>query len=137
MKPILACVRLHLVDGTYELFRAHFAPRPDHRAPEGWDAKATVGVAASLLGNARVVGSSRGVAASPLADPRVQTKLVVGAPGNRYEREADSIADRIVRATSGSAAGSPPTAPPPPAESISRLGPAATSPPPSTTWRRP
>jgi 5'-3' exonuclease len=42
-------VRLHLVDGTYELFRAHYAPRPDHRAPGGWDAKATVGVAASIL----------------------------------------------------------------------------------------
>jgi 5'-3' exonuclease len=42
-------VRLHLVDGTYELYRAHYAPRPDHRAPEGWDAKATVGVASSLL----------------------------------------------------------------------------------------
>jgi 5'-3' exonuclease len=41
--------RLHLVDGTYELFRAHFAPRPDHRRPDGRDAKATVGVAASLL----------------------------------------------------------------------------------------
>jgi 5'-3' exonuclease len=41
--------RLHLVDGTYELFRAHYAPRPEHRAPAGWDAKATVGVAASLL----------------------------------------------------------------------------------------
>ena len=27
--------RLHLVDGTYELYRAHFAPRPDHRAPGG------------------------------------------------------------------------------------------------------
>jgi 5'-3' exonuclease len=42
-------VRLHLVDGTYELYRAHYAPRPDHRAPGGWDAKATVGVAASML----------------------------------------------------------------------------------------
>jgi 5'-3' exonuclease len=42
-------LRLHLVDGTYELFRAHYAPRPEHRAPAGWDAKATVGVAASLL----------------------------------------------------------------------------------------
>jgi 5'-3' exonuclease len=42
-------MRLHLVDGTYELFRAHYAPRPDYRAPEGWDAKATVGVASSLL----------------------------------------------------------------------------------------
>lgn len=42
-------VRLHVVDGTYELFRAHFSPRPGHTAPGGWDAKATVGVAASLL----------------------------------------------------------------------------------------
>jgi len=41
--------RLHLVDGTYELYRAHYAPRPGHTAPEGWDAKATIGVAASLL----------------------------------------------------------------------------------------
>jgi 5'-3' exonuclease len=42
-------VRLHLIDGTYELFRAHYAPRPGHLAPAGWDAKATVGVVASLL----------------------------------------------------------------------------------------
>lgn len=42
-------MRLHLVDGTYELFRAHYSPRPGHRAPAGWDAKATVGVAASML----------------------------------------------------------------------------------------
>jgi 5'-3' exonuclease len=42
-------LRLHLVDGTYELFRAHYSKRPDHRAPAGWDAKATVGVVSSLL----------------------------------------------------------------------------------------
>lgn len=42
-------MRLHLVDGTYELYRAHYSPRPDHRAPGGWDAKATVGVVSSLL----------------------------------------------------------------------------------------
>jgi 5'-3' exonuclease len=42
-------MRLHLIDGTYELFRAHYSKRPDHRAPGGWDAKATVGVVASLL----------------------------------------------------------------------------------------
>jgi 5'-3' exonuclease len=40
---------LHLVDGTYELYRAHFAPRPGHHSPEGRDLKATVGVVASLL----------------------------------------------------------------------------------------
>ncbi len=42
-------MRLHLIDGTYELFRAHYAPRPDHRAPSGKDAKAAVGVVESLL----------------------------------------------------------------------------------------
>ena len=45
----MTVARLHLVDGTYELFRAHFAPRPEHRDPSGADRKATVGVAASLL----------------------------------------------------------------------------------------
>ncbi|HYG69687.1 MAG TPA: 5'-3' exonuclease H3TH domain-containing protein, partial [Anaeromyxobacteraceae bacterium] len=42
-------MRVHLVDGTFELFRAHFSKRPGHRAAAGWEAKATVGVAASLL----------------------------------------------------------------------------------------
>ncbi len=41
--------RLHLVDGTYELFRAHYAKRPDHHDPSGADRKATVGVVSSLL----------------------------------------------------------------------------------------
>jgi 5'-3' exonuclease len=40
---------LHLVDGTYELFRAHFSKRPSHTAPDGSDRKATVGVVQSLL----------------------------------------------------------------------------------------
>jgi 5'-3' exonuclease len=42
-------VRLHLVDGTYELFRAHYSKRPDRTSPEGLDVKATVGVVSSLL----------------------------------------------------------------------------------------
>ena len=42
-------MRLHLVDGTYELFRAHYSPRPGHTDPEGRDRKATVGVVGSLL----------------------------------------------------------------------------------------
>ena len=40
----LDCMRLHVVDGTYELFRAHFSPRP---GPER--NKATIGLAASML----------------------------------------------------------------------------------------
>jgi 5'-3' exonuclease len=42
-------VRLHLVDGTYELFRAHFSKRPDHSFPDGRDGKGTVGIAGSML----------------------------------------------------------------------------------------
>ncbi|MBX5484956.1 MAG: flap endonuclease, partial [Myxococcaceae bacterium] len=42
--------RLHLVDGTLELFRAHFSKRPPHRGPDGRDLKATVGLASSILG---------------------------------------------------------------------------------------
>src|SRR5919205_3579604 len=43
-------MRLHLVDGTFELFRAHFSKRPAHADPSGHDAKATVGLAMSMLG---------------------------------------------------------------------------------------
>lgn len=42
-------MRLHLVDGTFELFRAHFSKRPPHAGPDGRDLKATVGLAGSLL----------------------------------------------------------------------------------------
>jgi 5'-3' exonuclease len=41
-------MRLHLVDGTFELFRAHFSQRPGHRTPGGVEAKAVVGLASSL-----------------------------------------------------------------------------------------
>ncbi len=42
-------MRVHLVDGTFELFRAHYTKRPGHVTPAGREAKATVGLAASLL----------------------------------------------------------------------------------------
>lgn len=42
-------MKLHLIDGTYELYRAHFAPRPGHLDSSGRDVKATVGIVASLL----------------------------------------------------------------------------------------
>ena len=43
-------MRVHLIDGTFELFRAHFSKRPPHTAPDGRDLKATVGVVQSVLG---------------------------------------------------------------------------------------
>ena len=42
-------MRVHLVDGTYELFRAQFSRRPARTDPDGRDVKATVGLVASLL----------------------------------------------------------------------------------------
>ena len=43
-------MRLHLVDGTYELFRAHFAPhRSSQLDASGREAKATVGLVISLV----------------------------------------------------------------------------------------
>jgi 5'-3' exonuclease len=42
-------MRLHVVDGTFELFRAHYSKRPDHVSPSGKPLKATVGVADSML----------------------------------------------------------------------------------------
>ena len=42
-------MRLHVVDGTYELFRAHFSKRPEQTDPAGHDVKATVGVVSSVL----------------------------------------------------------------------------------------
>jgi 5'-3' exonuclease len=41
--------RLHVVDGTYELFRAYYSKRPNHRTPDGWEARGVVGVVSSLL----------------------------------------------------------------------------------------
>lgn len=41
-------MRVHLVDGTFELFRAHFSPRPGRRA-RGVDVKATAGLVGSML----------------------------------------------------------------------------------------
>ena len=42
-------MRLHVVDGTYELFRAHFSKRPDHVSPAKQNVKAAVGLVWSIL----------------------------------------------------------------------------------------
>jgi 5'-3' exonuclease len=42
-------VQLHLVDATYELFRAHFAPRPPVRGRDGMDLSGVVGLVDQLL----------------------------------------------------------------------------------------
>lgn len=42
-------MRVHLVDGTFELFRAHYSKRPSHTDLLGRDVKATVGFVSSML----------------------------------------------------------------------------------------
>lgn len=46
---MLGGMRLHLIDGTFELFRAHYSKRPSLRSPAGQDVKAAVGIAQTLL----------------------------------------------------------------------------------------
>lgn len=41
-------MRLHIVDGTYELFRAHYSPGPSRTGPDGRDVKASVGMVRQL-----------------------------------------------------------------------------------------
>ncbi len=41
-------MRIHLVDGTYELFRYHFS-LPSHLTADGQEVAATRGVAGSML----------------------------------------------------------------------------------------
>ena len=41
-------MRLHLVDGTYELFRAQYSPGPGRTAPDGRDVKGAVGMVRQL-----------------------------------------------------------------------------------------
>jgi 5'-3' exonuclease len=51
-------MELHLVDATYELFRAHFAPRPPVRAPDGRDVGAVSGLLYTLLALLRDEGAT-------------------------------------------------------------------------------
>ncbi len=51
-------MQIHLVDATYELFRAYYAPRPTTHAPDGRDVGAVVGLLFSLLTLLREEGAT-------------------------------------------------------------------------------
>jgi len=51
-------LEVHLVDATYELFRAHYSPRPAVRAPDGREVGAVVGLLFSLLSLLRDEGAT-------------------------------------------------------------------------------
>src|SRR3954453_20254679 len=62
-------MRLHLVDGTYELFRAHFSKRPAHRAPDASEKKATLALASAMLALLHDEGEAVTHVAIPLDNP--------------------------------------------------------------------
>lgn len=49
-------MRLHLLDGTYELFRAHYGRKDTVTAPDGHDIRATLGILESTLALLREPG---------------------------------------------------------------------------------
>jgi 5'-3' exonuclease len=51
-------VQIHLVDATYELFRAHYSPRPPIHAPDGRDVGAVTGLIYTLLSLLRDEGAT-------------------------------------------------------------------------------
>ncbi len=51
-------MQIHLVDATYELFRAHYSPRPPVRAPDGRDVGAVTGLMFTLLALLRDEGAT-------------------------------------------------------------------------------
>lgn len=51
---------------------------------------------ASKKGNAPFFGPAAGNEA-PFFAPRIQPKLTIGQPGDKYEQEADAVADRVVQ----------------------------------------
>lgn len=56
LSPRIGTVRVHLLDGTYELFRAHYGRRDTVIAPDGHDIHATLGILESTLALLREPG---------------------------------------------------------------------------------
>jgi 5'-3' exonuclease len=61
-------VRVHLVDGTYELFRQYLAPRPGHRDAKGVEVGATRAVVGSVLGMLESGATHVGVASDHIVE---------------------------------------------------------------------
>ncbi len=61
-------MRVHLVDGTYELFRQYLAPRPGHRDAGGIEVGATRAVVGSVLGMLESGATHIGVATDHIVE---------------------------------------------------------------------
>lgn len=70
-------MKLHVIDGTFELFRAYHSRAPAYVGPNGLPAKATVGVIRSLLS----LLHDPGEAGDPRRDPRRPGRVAVKVRG--------------------------------------------------------
>jgi 5'-3' exonuclease len=61
-------MQVHLVDGTYELFRQYLAPRPGHRDADGVEVGATRAVVGSMLGMLESGATHVGVASDHIVE---------------------------------------------------------------------
>jgi 5'-3' exonuclease len=61
-------MQVHLVDGTYELFRQYLAPRPGHRDADGIEVGATRAVVGSMLGMLESGATHIGVASDHIVE---------------------------------------------------------------------
>ncbi len=61
-------MEVHLVDGTYELFRQYLAPRPGHRDADGIEVGATRAVVGSVLGMLESGATHVGVASDHIVE---------------------------------------------------------------------
>ena len=73
----MTAVRIHLLDATYELFRAHFG-RPPRRAPDGRLASATIGLVETTLALLREPGVTHLGAASDHVIRSFRNRLYAG-----------------------------------------------------------
>ncbi len=69
--------------------KATAAPAIEHQS-------SSTALHAGKQGNTAFFGPAAGNEA-PFFAPRIQTKLTIGRPGDKYEQEADAVADRVVQ----------------------------------------
>jgi 5'-3' exonuclease len=85
-------VELHLVDATYELFRAHYSPRPPVRAPDGREIGAVTGLVYTLLTLLRDEGATHLGCATDQVIRSFRNRLYAG-----YKTEAGVPAELLAQ----------------------------------------
>ena len=85
-------MELHLVDATYELFRAHYSPRPPVRAPDGREVGAVTGLMYTLLTLLRDEGATHVGCATDQVIRSFRNRLYAG-----YKTEAGVPAELLAQ----------------------------------------